>query len=275
LELFAIYVGALGHDVGHPGVNNPFLVNTKHPLALLHNDKSPLENMHCSLLYEIIGKAENNIMVNLSDQQWREARKVILTIILGTDMSHHFEQIKHATLFLEVNGEETKGFCKSELNTLTCLDDEKNRMLIMELVLHCSDISNPYKPFDICKNWASLIVIEFGLQGDKEKEAGVPISPMMDREQIVLCNMQMGFIEYVVAPLIIAFIEIFPSLHSIGTNMCINYASWGEMRRAEILGDAKVADKEGERAKLVERIDKFNAKMQMCETYRTWPVRPT
>lgn len=275
LELFAIYVGALGHDIGHPGVNNPFLINTKHHLALLHNDKSPLENMHCSLLYDILGKAENNIMVNLSDQQWREARKVILTIILGTDMSHHFEQIKQATLFLEVNGEETKEFSKNQLNTMSCLDDEKNRMLIMELVLHCSDISNPFKPFVTCKNWANLIVIEFGLQGDKEKEAGVPISPMMDREQIVLCNMQMGFIEYVVAPLIIAFIEIFPSLYSIGINMQVNYSSWGEMRRAEILGDDKVVDKEGERAKLLERIEKFNGKLQMCETFETWSRRPT
>lgn len=275
LEVFSIYIGALGHDVGHPGVNNPFLITSKHQLALLHNDKSPLENMHCSLLYEILGKAENNIMVNLSEQQWREVRQIILAIILGTDMAHHFEQIKLATLFLEVNGEETKAFCKDEISTLSCLDDNKNRLLIIELVLHCSDISNPFKPFETCKSWANLIVIEFGIQGDKEKEAGLPVSPMMDREQIVLCNMQMGFIEYVVAPMIVAFVEIFPSLYSIGINMRDNYATWGEMRRQEILTDNKVADKEGERAKLMERIEKFNAKLSFCETFKTWPSRPS
>jgi len=73
----------------------------------------------------------------------------------------------------------------------------------MELVLHCSDISNPFKPFNICAKWADLVVEEFCLQGDKEKALGVEVSPMCDRDQINLCNMQMGFIEFVVAPLII------------------------------------------------------------------------
>mgnify|MGYP005991670153 CR=1 FL=1 len=93
LEVLALLVGALAHDVGHPGINNLFLVKSKHELALQHNDRSPLENMHCVVLYEILGKKESNIFVNLSEQEWREARKIILTIILGTDMSHHFQQI--------------------------------------------------------------------------------------------------------------------------------------------------------------------------------------
>ena len=44
---------------------------------------------------------------------------------------------------------------------------------------------------------------EFCLQGDKEKSMGLEVSPMCDRDAISLCNMQMGFIEFVVAPLII------------------------------------------------------------------------
>ena len=56
LELFSVLVGAIAHDVGHPGLNNAYLVNSKNELALKHNDKSPLENMHCVKLYEILGK---------------------------------------------------------------------------------------------------------------------------------------------------------------------------------------------------------------------------
>ncbi len=93
LEFFAVLVGALAHDVGHPGLNNLFLVKSKHELAMQHNDRSPLENMHCVVLYDILSKDATNIFVGLEAAQWREARKVILTIILGTDMSHHFEQI--------------------------------------------------------------------------------------------------------------------------------------------------------------------------------------
>ena len=93
LEVFALLVGSLAHDVGHPGVNNVYLVKSKHELALAHNDRSPLENMHCVMLYEVLRKGSTNIFVNLSAAQWTESRKVILTAILGTDMSHHFDQI--------------------------------------------------------------------------------------------------------------------------------------------------------------------------------------
>ena len=54
LEVFSLLVGALAHDVGHPGLNNVYLVKAKHPLAITYNDKSPLENMHCVVLYEVL-----------------------------------------------------------------------------------------------------------------------------------------------------------------------------------------------------------------------------
>ena len=39
LEIFSMLVASIGHDVGHPGVNNAFLVKIKHELAMRHNDK--------------------------------------------------------------------------------------------------------------------------------------------------------------------------------------------------------------------------------------------
>ena len=35
-------------------IKNNFLVTTKHELAILHNDRSPLENMHCATLYDVL-----------------------------------------------------------------------------------------------------------------------------------------------------------------------------------------------------------------------------
>jgi hypothetical protein len=99
LEVFSLLVGALAHDVGHPGLNNVYLVKAKHELAIRHNDRSPLENMHCTVLYEIASKENMNIFINLTDKEWRDVRKMIITIILGTDMSHHFEQISKTQVF--------------------------------------------------------------------------------------------------------------------------------------------------------------------------------
>ena len=51
LDMFAALVAALGHDVGHPGTSNNFLVATRHPLAMTYNDTSVLENMVRTLGY--------------------------------------------------------------------------------------------------------------------------------------------------------------------------------------------------------------------------------
>ena len=143
----------------------------------------------------------------------------------------------------------------------------------MELILHCSDISNPYKPFSICAAWADLVVEEFGQQGDREKREGLEVSPMMDRNLIVLCNMQMGFIEFVVTPLLNAFVQIFPPLHQIGTNIMLNYTGWGEKRKEEIMVDEKIPNKVEECKKLDERIAKFKERQSFTDALRARPAR--
>lgn len=268
LEIFSMLVAAIAHDVGHPGVNNAFLVKTRHDWAMVHNDKSPLENMHCSLLYEILKKPDMDIFAGLDDVQWRESRKVILSLILGTDMAHHFDQVSKTQLFLEVHGEDVKSFYRGAQESIECFQDDKNRIFIMELFLHCSDISNPFKPFHICAQWADLVSQEFFSQGDKERSNGMDISPMMDRATSNLFNMQMGFIEFVVSPLINSTITIFPPLKEMGNFMRDNYVEWGEKRKTEIMetdngssDDAKALDA----SKMTERITKFKEKMAFVD----------
>ena len=50
-------IAALGHDIGHMGVQNGFLINSNDPLALQYNDKSVLEQMHCSRLFSVLRQA--------------------------------------------------------------------------------------------------------------------------------------------------------------------------------------------------------------------------
>lgn len=114
-----------------------------------------------------------------------------------------FFNINNKQVFLEIHGDETKAYCTGESNELKCMEEFKNRLFVMELFLHCADISNPYKSYDICAKWGDLVVEEFCRQGDKEKAEGMTVSPMCDRDAIVLTNMQMGFIEFVVSPLLI------------------------------------------------------------------------
>merc|ERR1719487_1480224 len=94
LEQFALVVSAICHDVGHPGLNNPFLVETSHELALRYNDKSPLENMHCAKLFEIVQASQAAIFSDLGKSQYQETRKICIEAILHTDMVNHFAMVK-------------------------------------------------------------------------------------------------------------------------------------------------------------------------------------
>lgn len=53
-EQFALMVASVAHDIGHPGVNNNFLINSSDELALRYNDISVLENHHASSLFKIL-----------------------------------------------------------------------------------------------------------------------------------------------------------------------------------------------------------------------------
>jgi hypothetical protein len=67
LEIATMYISAAIHDLEHPGFNNIFLINSKSELAILYNDKSPLENHHVSKSYRImIGEPGMNIFEHIN-----------------------------------------------------------------------------------------------------------------------------------------------------------------------------------------------------------------
>merc|ERR1719486_1495071 len=68
IDMYALLVSALCHDVAHPGWTTPFLIETRHELAVRYNDASPLENMHCARLFEICQKQESNVFGKASTE---------------------------------------------------------------------------------------------------------------------------------------------------------------------------------------------------------------
>merc|ERR1719454_2086241 len=113
LEQFALMIGAIAHDLGHPGVNNGFLAEVSHDLALEYNDKSPLENMHCSKLYTLVKTEEANVFKFLADEQYREVRKHCIEMILHTDMMVHNAMVKELQLMHQINEEAFLTSCRA------------------------------------------------------------------------------------------------------------------------------------------------------------------
>jgi hypothetical protein len=68
-----------------------YIFKTNSELALLHNDISPLENMHAAILSSLI--RDTGCFDSLKKADKTNARAIMISIILGTDTIHHQSQI--------------------------------------------------------------------------------------------------------------------------------------------------------------------------------------
>jgi hypothetical protein len=93
LDLLALMISAATHDLGHTGTNNTFHINTQSELALRYNDQSVLEHFHCASTFKLLNDKRLNIFQSLSKRDFLEVRKVIISVILSTDLSHHFDMV--------------------------------------------------------------------------------------------------------------------------------------------------------------------------------------
>ncbi|XP_072535804.1 dual specificity calcium/calmodulin-dependent 3',5'-cyclic nucleotide phosphodiesterase 1A isoform X6 [Salminus brasiliensis] len=182
LEIFAMIFAAAIHDYEHTGTTNNFHIQTRSDAAILYNDRAVQENHHVSAAYRLLqDDDEMNILYNLSKDDWRELRTLVVEMVLATDMSCHFQQIKAMKNFLQQP---------------EAIDKPK----ALSLLLHTADISHPAKRWDLHHHWTTSLLEEFFRQGDKESDLGLPFSPLCDRKSTMVAQSQIGFIDFIVEP---------------------------------------------------------------------------
>ncbi|XP_068160697.1 dual specificity calcium/calmodulin-dependent 3',5'-cyclic nucleotide phosphodiesterase 1A [Antennarius striatus] len=182
LEIFAIIFAAAIHDYEHTGTTNNFHIQTRSDTAMLYNDRAVQENHHVSSAYRLLhDDDEQNIFSNLTKDDWRELRTLVVEMVLATDMSCHFQQIKVMKTFLQ----------QPEM-----IDKPK----ALSLLLHTADISHPAKSWELHHRWTTSLLEEFFRQGDKEAELGLSFSPLCDRKSTMVAQSQIGFIDFIVEP---------------------------------------------------------------------------
>ncbi|KAI8925600.1 hypothetical protein BC831DRAFT_400947 [Entophlyctis helioformis] len=187
-DAFAGIVAAAMHDVDHPGFNNAFMIATMTPQAIRYNDVSVLEHHHASLGFDImLNEPGCNVLGGVPPDRYKALRTSILSMVLATDMTGHFEYI--AKFKNKMNGSGLE------------FSDPKDRQLCMDIAIKCGDINNAAKSQSLCTQWAMNIMDEFFKQGDEERRRGLPISMFMDRQTTVVSKCQIGFIDYIVLPL--------------------------------------------------------------------------
>lgn len=129
-EALSLLISAIGHDVGHPGVNNMFLVKLNAPLAQLYNDQSVLEAFHCAAYSQILRRHWPAAFLDKS------LRKLMISTILATDMGVHSDYMQQLGN-LQERVHETK-----DMDVWAPKDVDWARTLVCGLLIKCADISN-------------------------------------------------------------------------------------------------------------------------------------
>jgi hypothetical protein len=102
-DILASFLSNLIHDYEHPGYTNQFIVRTKHPLALRYNDQAVLENHHLAASFQVLYQDDNNFLEALSMTSLFELRKIVIGVVLGSDLSHHFQLLTQLKTKLDRN----------------------------------------------------------------------------------------------------------------------------------------------------------------------------
>ncbi|XP_022245748.1 cAMP-specific 3',5'-cyclic phosphodiesterase, isoforms N/G-like [Limulus polyphemus] len=193
LEILAALFAAAIHDVDHPGVTNQYLVNSSSELAIMYNDESVLENHSLAVAFKILQDENCNMFVNLTKKQHQTVRKIVIDMVIATDMSKHMSLLADLKTMVETKKVAGSG--------VLLLDNYTERIQVLQNMIHCADLSAPAKPLEMYRKWVDLLMEEFFQQGDKEKEQELDISPMCDRHNATVEKSQVGFIDYIVHPL--------------------------------------------------------------------------
>lgn len=227
-NLLTLLVSAICHDIGHPGLNNNFQINSFSDYAVIYNDKSVLESYHASESMRIILNPSTNIFSYFDKAEFKAIRRNFIEAILSTDMMFHARtnSIVKSRLF---NNKIENG---NNIDLLVPDNEEEAFEVIQELMnflLHSADIGHNTRKYDISSIWVNRLSEEFWLQGDKEKEMGIPVSFLCDRTTANVPKSQIGFLKGIIIPTYSIILDIFPDLSFLMENIEENLRKWEEI----------------------------------------------
>ncbi|KAJ8280411.1 hypothetical protein GJAV_G00054240 [Gymnothorax javanicus] len=169
IEIFALFVSCMCHDLDHRGTNNSFQVASQSVLAALYSSEgSVMERHHFAQAIAILNTHGCNIFEKFSRKDYQRMLDLMRDIILATDLAHHLRIFKDLQKMADV-GYNAK--------------NHTHRSLLLCLLMTSCDLSDQTKGWKTTRKIAELIYKEFFSQGDLEKAMGNRPSEMMDREK--------------------------------------------------------------------------------------------
>ncbi|KAM9320559.1 LOW QUALITY PROTEIN: cGMP-dependent 3',5'-cyclic phosphodiesterase [Gastrophryne carolinensis] len=212
IEIFALFVSCMCHDLDHRGTNNSFQVASKSVLAALYSSEgSVMERHHFAQAIAILNSHGCNIFEQFSRKDYQRMLDLMRDIILATDLAHHLR------IFKDLQKMANDGY------------DPKNKQhhsLLLCLLMTSCDLSDQTKGWKTTRKIAELIYKEFFSQGDLEKAMGNRPSEMMDREKAYIPELQISFMEHIAMPIYKLLKELLPRSAELYEIVASNRVKW-------------------------------------------------
>jgi hypothetical protein len=198
LDIFVCILSAAVHDIGHRGRSNNFEIESESRLAIRYNDMSVLENHHIAIASRLMQVPELNILGHFRREVRKNIRESMIKNVLGTDLKAHFTLLANLKARIETHKKAETWFEKTNV---------KDKEILLVACVHSADISSPCRPARIAVEWTKRLENEWFSEGDEQKELGLPIGPMMDRDNPCTEKSQVDFLKVIVKPLMESFSE--------------------------------------------------------------------
>jgi len=141
---------------------------------------------------------------------------------MGTDMAGHGDILKSLS---ELKSAEDRGADSMS---------EKEAYVLLQGAMKCADLGHLTLKWEDHLQWVWRLEQEFFSQGDREKDEGLPVSFLMDREKPGVTKTQVGFFDYLVLPFFRTFASLVPAAHPLLEGVEANRAVWLQLDLAAV-----------------------------------------
>lgn len=242
----ACLLAAAVHDYQHEGLSNDFLVKSGHERAIRYNDRHVNENHHVAAAFDVLLRPECNFLEHLPTADFRRLRSLVIALVLGTDMAQHGALLKSVQELLGNASADTHG--ADGVAAAFEPPSHGDAVLLLQLAMKCSDLGHLAQEWGVHVQWVQRLEEEFFMQGDKELEAGLPVSFLMDRSKPGASASQPGFFNAVALPLFSALARAAPAAAPVLASVDRNCEHWKALEASATTSETAVAAASSEEA---------------------------
>jgi len=220
LHTIALLFACCVHCVDHPGVNNAFVQQMG--TGGLHSSGPgdfALEKHHLSIGFAALEMPQLDFLRTMDKPTLREFKRLVTEFVVATDITQH-------------------GVVLSQWASLRSSEQDSPMLrqdVLCKIAVKCADFSGFAARPHIMRMTATRLFEEFHSQGDRERAANLPLTPLCDRDSFDLTVAVDHLLCLIVRPTFEAFNEGLQN--SVIQNTCITQLDYNIAHLEKVLDD--------------------------------------